>query len=246
MTIKITDEQLTGFLDGELPPEDMARIKKAVENDIELQIRQEEFLRADVLWQDAVSATQTGDVPQAVLDMLKEDDVTPVNDNDNLRRWRLPVAASLAFAIGLTVPSFLNSEGTGFDGTVLAGQIQQGNPVYAMLEGTPSAQSVKLGGNEAVTAKPVLTFATSDGSYCREFIISTMSSATRNVACRSDKSWDVLMTSRTRPISESEYQTVSAETDQAIDSLIDNIIDGIPLEKHAEKSLLDTSWKKNN
>jgi len=127
---------------------------------------------------------------------------------------------------------------------MLAGDIYSGNPVYALLENTPSSETASLGRKNELTIKPVLTFATNSGEYCREFIISSDTSATRNIACRQKNQWSVLITSRTRISSENEYQTVSAETDQSVDLLIDTIINGIPLDEKAEKQLLNQSWEK--
>lgn len=242
MAIILSDEKLSCFLDGELLFEEMKQIEIAVQKDEELRLRVENLARADHLWQDAVSATHD-EIPDNIMAMLRVDETSPANDNIGFKKWLTPVAASIAFALGLTLQSTMSFNADNGDSLILAGQIEAGNPLFAVLENTPSAQSVELQKNLDLMAKPVLTFATSDGNYCREYIVDSKTSATRNVACRGTDSWEVLIVSRTKPVTDNEYKTVGAETDQAVDTLIDEIIVGIPFESDVEQELLNSSWK---
>lgn len=252
----ISDKTLSAFLDGELPEAEMQLVETALSTDSDLAERLAQFANADETLKAAFGSIVDEPIPDNILAMIDEHD-TAQADADNVvafktpntqriaSRWALPMAASLALVLGLTVGRGLGPtpEISNTDYAQLTGTIAPGNPIYDALENSPSSQSISLDGSD-ITINPVLTFKTADGSYCREFKAESTSSAMSGVACRGSETWDIILANRTEVSNQTTgYQTASGNDGAYINDLIDTMISGDPLGADEEQAVMEKSWQ---
>lgn len=255
--MKYTNEQLSAFLDGELPEKLMAEIAaERVANEI-LDRKLLALENANQAVKSAYEEIIDEPIPSHILNRIDEENSTiPAVDIDNVvpfttrlanfsvSKWAAPLAATLAIMLGITI-----GRGTMFDANnnmlyaQLTGTITTENPLYDVLETSPSAISVSLANQDDVKIKPILTFQAKDGGYCREFQAQSKVSALRGVACRNEMVWTMVLLTQTEISQEDRYHTASGGTNTLTDQLIDNLIAGDPLGKSAESRLLANGWK---
>ncbi|MEN0001760.1 MAG: anti-sigma factor [Pseudomonadota bacterium] len=100
-------EKLSGFLDGELTPAEMAQIEAALENDAQMQAELEQLIAADALAAQEYEAILREPVPLALAAAVRNAPVaaaTPTPANNNPRSTRsTPLWASIAAALCLFV-----------------------------------------------------------------------------------------------------------------------------------------------
>lgn len=240
----ITDEQLSAFLDGELPAEDLKRIAAAIDADAALRKRAEALAAPDTLIKKAYSAIDDAPMPAAVTALLAE----PAADNvvasaprtASPARWTMPLAASIALSAGIALGMFMSSPARMTPtGAQLAGAINPGDPLHAALDATPSGESVALPG--ARTASFVLSFKSHDGDYCREFIVDGETDSSRALACREDGRWSVKLAA-VEAKGDGGYATAASGVSAAFDAGAEALGAGDPLDRAREDALLQSGW----
>ncbi|MCF6219806.1 MAG: hypothetical protein L3J65_01705 [Robiginitomaculum sp.] len=261
--MKYTDEHLSAFLDGQLSRDKSEGLELELSANAELAERLASLEEANEAVKDSYSAELDQPIPDHILALL-EPQVShahaATNDNGtrnvvplmqkrvkfSLSKWAAPLAASFAMMLGLTVGRgmTLASIDQGALYAQMTGVIAADNPLFEVLETTPSATNVRYGKDKNLEIKPILTFTSNDGSYCREFKAQTTQSAARGVACRDGSVWNVLMLNQTERSYEGGFRTASGNSDAVIDQFIDGLLVGIPLDADGEQTLLNTGWKK--
>ncbi|HFB54390.1 MAG TPA: hypothetical protein ENJ46_00580 [Hellea balneolensis] len=254
--MKYTDEHLSAFLDGQLPETQSKTLEAELETNLKLAERLAHLTEAN----EAVKAVYDAEIERPIaphiLAMLEADNPHATNDNASgnivnlsarrkisITKWVAPLAAAFAMMIGITLGRGMGATPTD-QGAIYAqitGTINADNPLFDVLEQTPSATPVKL--DTQVSIKPVLTFQTADGAYCREFTAQSTQAASRGIACREDGNWNVLMLNRTELSDETGFRTASGSSSEAMDQLIDGLIDGAPFDLVTEKSAMAQHWK---
>lgn len=250
--MKITDQQLSAYLDGELPVTEMRAIEAALASNPGLRERLEALANASNTVKAALGPIAEEPVPDHILAMLDGDekdsnvvDMAAYKERSKLSRWATPIAASLALAVGVTAGTTMVADNASQDVLFaqMSGTVSPENPLFEVLEASASAESVSFG--DAVSVKPVLTFKTADG-YCREFAAQSQVSALRGVACRGDSNWEIVLLNRAEITQATGYQTASGASDIYVDQLVDELIEGIPLSAEEEKSTMDADWQPPN
>lgn len=112
----IASEKLSAFLDGELGPDEMSEIERALENDAALQAELETLMQADVVFKQHFDDMLGDPVP---LDLAKavEGFEAPVTANipaaPKPRFWMVSASAVVALVVGLAGGFFLGQESAG-------------------------------------------------------------------------------------------------------------------------------------
>lgn len=241
-----SDEQLSGFLDGELPEQDMDALSRDLESDPALVARIERLNAANAAYVDAIGAIDRA--PMA--DGLKAAIATPGTAKVIAFRPRglmgfisehRAIAASLVCAAAVwSVMSTVSPGGTpgpfapGADGVVLAG-----SPLHQLLESAPTGQASKEG---SATATPRLTFAADDGTFCRQYEVATNEGLSAAIACREDRTWRTQVAAYGLAKPAGDFQTASASRAPALEAFLDERLSGAPMNAGEEAELLRSGW----
>lgn len=172
----LTDEVLSAYIDGELPPEEAARVALALTRDPAATERVAELRAADARLRQAFEAPLPD--PDALAHRLAEGmKAAPP-------RWRAPRRALLGLAGGLAALALALGLAAGRLGLKRevridadAGLLAVGD-LQAALEAQPS--------NAAGAVQIFRTFRTDDGRVCRRF---GLRASLQGVACRADGRW---------------------------------------------------------
>lgn len=242
-----TEEQLSAFLDGELPAPDMDALSRDIERDPQLAARMERVSSANAAYVDAIDRINHAPV-SAVLRSVIE--TPPTAKVVAFRPRRLTafmsehraIAASLLCAVAVWgVMSTTASKGASSDPFAPGpdGMIAANSPLYQMLESAPTGQESSVGGATSVAR---LTFAADDGSFCRQFDVATNDGVSAAIACREDSGWraQVVAYGLSRPTG--EFQTASAARSPALESFLDARMSGAPMDAEEESQLLANGW----
>ncbi len=196
------DETLMAFADGELDQATAAEIARAAEADAAVAARIAAFRETREIARDALQddASVSADLRASVQRMVDEATV-PVTQTVPYRkagvmqpratRWALPLAASIALAIGGAGGYFAGFQSSG-DGNAFdtAGLSVPG--LSTALNTVPAGQETPLGEDRF---RAIATFRDADESLCREFELDkTDGRSIVAVACRPGAVWDVQFT----------------------------------------------------
>ena len=243
-----TDEQLSAFLDGELPAADMDALALQLETDAELASRMERIGSANTAYVAAVSEIDTRpmkDSLKAALEAPPQATVIPFKRKSigAFVMEHRAIAASLLCAAGVFA---LTSNMSGSSvGDPLApgegGMILASSPLHQMLEASATGEGVALAGGTMAT--PRLTFASVEGDFCRQFDLTSASGASAAIACREDGGWRTQIVAYGLKRTTGDYQTASAERSPALEAFLDQQMDGAPVNAEEEAKLLSGGWE---
>lgn len=242
----ITDEILSAYLDGELPPADTARVEAAINADPALAARLKRLETATRRFADAVREIDRTPTPASVEALLKPSADNVVQFRRPKRetpKWIVPAAMAASLAAIVFVGGNLGrAPGVGGGAfAVAAGPVDPRSGLHRALERTPSAEAFSARGG---TIRPVATFRIVDGSLCREFIAEGESHAARAVACRGDRQWTVKIAAEDAAPASGGYQTASGPA-SAINAFVDDAIVGDALSRDEETALIEGGWNAN-
>ena len=157
----ISDEQLSAYIDGELPPEEMARVRAAIAADPALAARARQFERVDALLAEFSSGIDAEPLPEAVLALLGAPQAEAADAGGaatviamparGAPRYRiaggLALAASLVLAVAIGV-QFGSRGGADarFERIARTGAIPDASPLHQALESVPSDETYAAAG----------------------------------------------------------------------------------------------------
>lgn len=198
----IDDERLMAYADGALPPEEAAEVERLIAEDAGLAARVALFSDSRAVVKRALGA------PPPVSDSLVAS-VRALADADAARRqapgasaqvidlaarrrtvpfWQLPLAASVAMAVGVVGGWIGKPERAGPDGLAVATVVEEA--LVEALGSVRSGESRKIADEVMFTA--VSSFRDGDGRLCREFKQDRDGrDSVVAVACRADATWSV-------------------------------------------------------
>jgi negative regulator of sigma E activity len=259
----ITDEDLSAFVDNELPAEQAQDIRRALVGNSDLQKRLENLAMTGSVLSSAYNSINESPIPSSVLELLEANSpessaedpaVIPFKRTRQISRSQsaltgtTAIAASVALIVGLGFGSFLPNQRQSADNNreyEVAGRIDPSNPFHQVLESTPSAGLYAIDGDENIVASPILTFQTAEGVYCREYRITFSDRTQHGVACREENLWNVVLAATDIYIeaSDSEYLTASDQFGSLIGSHIDQMIATEPFSREQENRAIAGKWK---
>lgn len=250
------DEWLSAWLDGELSRDEAERLEQRLTAEPELARRLERLREADRKAQLAFHAIDGTPMPQAVLDLLKDENAgrsQKAQDAQVVRlRSRAPrffqmpvaIAASAALVAGFLVHDLISPQGVGHDPALpMSGVIAGDSGLYRMLETVPAGEAVGL--PDAGRAEVVLSFRADDGDWCRQFRLWNAASALHGLACRQPGGWQLETASFARPdSSEATFRQAVGATPAALGAAVRARLGGRePLGSDEEKRAISEGWK---
>jgi hypothetical protein len=237
--MNITDEQLSAFLDAELPDTEMELIREQLIEDENLANRLAELAIVDELVVKAYSTIDTQALPPSITQLLsKETRRTETLQNAKIIEFPLwkkirsnfaqytSIAASVVLVIGFGVMQM----NTSTDWQNVAQVLEtQASGVEKIIDDTH--------------IKPRLTFTDKNGHYCRQFDLNHIEAASANIACRENNEWKLMASIKLDKTQESSsYQTATG--DSALNELIDEMAVGEYFDAQAEAVVINKHWSK--
>lgn len=255
--MKISDETLMAYADGELDAAARAAVDSAMLEDpaIAERVAEHRALRRRI--EAAYSAELSEGVPDRLLAAARSDNgargekVVNIKDaresieRNGLRarrpmpQWRMTgsIAAAVIAGVGLGYFMWGHQEPAlmrDADGALVAGgQLATALSSQLAAERSP-ASTVRIG----------VSFLEKSGAYCRTFELSGAVSPS-GLACRHGGAWriDALMQEPGHARGEPEYRTAGSPMPAGILKSVEDRIAGEPLDQAAEKAARDRGWK---
>lgn len=241
-----SDEQLSAFLDGELPEREMEALSRAIAEDRDLSLRVERLRSANAAYVDAI-----GEIDRAPLSagLRVAVESPPAAQVIAFRPRKLAgfiaehraIAASLVCAAAVWGVMSVAAPGAapdpfapGPNGVILAG-----SPLHRLLESAPTGQAITAG---PATAAVRLTFAANDGTFCRQVEVATDDSVSAAIACREDQTWRAQVAAYGLAKSAGDFQTASASRAPSLEAFLDERLSGAPMSAEEEAQLLSSGW----
>ncbi len=262
--MRISDETLLAYVDGELDEMEKARVDAAARTDAALarRIQAQRRLRermanvfADLVAEppperlaQAVTAKRP---PAAVVDLnavrqqRAKQQAQPKPSYGGWMRWGAAAAClMLALGVGYEVAPYLPSPGTGAlvggpPGTLMA-QSQLATALDGRLAsaGTKPGDMVRIG----------VSFRAAGGQYCRTFQVAGQIASRdgfAGLACRDPAGWRLRMVvADAAPAGDGPaYRKAASETPAPILSAVEGLIDGAPLDAQQEAAARAKGWR---
>ena len=259
----VPDEEVFAFVDGELPPEAMARIEAAMVNDPQLALRVETQRALRRLLAGAHAGVMRETPPEQLTATVAGASPKPASKPAEVIAFpgpqakakakpkpREPKLAKPPGAAGKGFPIWAAMAACLVGGLVI-GRVAM--PIVPTLSGAddpsqiatgPLAQALntQVSGRGAGAIRIGLSFKDRAGLYCRAFQASGRASVA-GVACREPSAWRVRAISPAGPTSDAAYRTAGSETPPAVLAAIDAMIVGQPLDAAGESRAKAAGWK---
>lgn len=252
MEIKISDEILMAYADGELDASQAAQVEQAMQHDADIATRvaQHRALRAQL--QNSFAAVLSEPVPEHLLNTLQPRATATTTDNivdltQARQRKAAPPGRSwssrewLAMAASLLVGIVVGVYALNFNSANLVSARDGALVAQGKLATALTTQLASTGGNEQAIQIGV-SFRNHAGEYCRSFAVQD-ERALAGLACRSQDNWRVQMLTESAVDSASEFRQAGSTTPAAVLALIDQQIEGEPLDDEAEAAAQRADWQ---
>jgi hypothetical protein len=236
----VPEHKLIAYADGFLPPAEMAQVEAAL-------------TRSPALAKRVARIKQTRELAAASFD---ESLAQPLPGNilkaaagfsSPFRRplpfWYL-LAGIGALCVGIVVGRFSVPSAQAPDAPRLAIAASQGAvagpELSGFLDNAESGQELILGSR--LPAEMVLSFPAHGGIICRQFKLGREAEMLNAVACREDGEWRVVILAEAHPTG--EPPSAAGLAPDPVNAVIDQLIDGAPLDAAQERAALKKSWKR--
>lgn len=228
-------ETLSRFIDGELPEVEATALRQRLLAETGLRAYYDSMKAADNRVRTAFSGAELEAVPGHVAAALAGADTAPAARGARFAWHHGAVAASVLAAAVLLVSPQWGGDPVG-DATLASA-----------LDSAPSTASgwEALSGGDAV--RPLLSFRTTEGVYCREYLLRSGDSARRGVACRDGQSpggWTVqLSVAQALPGETSDYRPANSHDADAIADYVAEHAAGDVLSLEQEAAAMARGWQ---
>lgn len=240
--MSISREMLAAYADGELGPEDAARVEAAVATDPAL-AREVEAHRA---LRKALGAHFAPILDMPVPDRLKRPlETSPqvvdlasarraraekASARSTLPRWMTAGAMAASLVVGLLVGTQLSDAGmiVSEDGQLVA----SGTLDKALTSQLASAQ------NEDAPVRILLSFKSGDGRYCRGFEMGT----TSGIVCRANGNWNLVRTQSGGAAHTTQYRQAGSAVSEIMAAAQEMAV-GDALDADAERAARAAGWR---
>lgn len=236
--MEITDEKLSAFLDAELTPSDMEKIREAIELDDDLVMRLAELSQVDQWVVENAEIMDATPVPDKLIELAQQIDKGQTLTNVvHMSKWKIaktkinmPMSAAASVVLAITV---------GVATITYQGKQTISNDIVKLLDSSISGSTSLTTDNTSVKAQ--LSFANQNGNLCRQYLLSKGQDNSTNIACKENNSWLLHASIQASNIDTQNYQTASKE--QQLEQVIDSMISGAPLNKEQEKNAILEQWQ---
>ena len=233
--MKVNDEMLMAFVDGELDSATTEEVRRATERDAGLARRAEEFRDASQWSKEAFAGILREPAPERLVNavLARPSNVLPLRRR-LLPAQALPLAASIAILFGAA--GYWLGQQQPPQGMALLGA----GPVAHILAQTPSGQSnaVPFGGGEM--RLETLAAYKVDGGLCRTFSLSGGADIWRGVGCARGGDWTVEIAAS---VPADGYIPASSGAAAGIDAFLDAAGAGEPLNPEEEEAAARAAFR---
>lgn len=226
----ISDDMLMAYADGELEPQERARLDAALAQDESLRQRlaAHQSLRARV--SAAFDGALAEPVPEALTQAVAPPSAAIIDLSARRVRWSMREWGAMAASIAAGL-------------VVGVGLVSQPRPLIATDAGALMARGAlaqaletQLAADDAELVRIGLSFRDDGGAYCRSFDL--IEAHASGLACRTEHGWRIAMTADNP---QTEIRTASASA--AIYAAIEARIQGEPLDAEAEAKARSAGWR---
>lgn len=255
--MRISDETLLAYVDGELDAAEKARIDAAARTDAALarRIQAQKRLRerlagafAEVLREPPpaalVEAIRAARPPAEVVDLTaaRAKRAAAARKAPDGRIWARWGAVAAGLVLVALVALRFAPQGAGGAGSLIGGP-----PGSLMAEGAlAGALDRQLASAAPVSGQAVrigVSFRSADGRYCRTFQVAR-GDGFAGLACRDASAWRIRMAvAQAAPASGPAYRQAASQTPAAILGAVDGLIAGAPLDAGQEAAARDKGWR---
>jgi hypothetical protein len=226
-------ELLSQFLDGELPSPQATVLRERLLAEPGLRAQLEQMKSVDARLRRAFG--ETGKVPPHITALLAAGESgDPPARAGHGRRWGFAIAASvLAAAVFLASPEWRQEQPAG--DTALA----------RALESVPSSSDAWTALGDDRLVRPMLSFQTHSGGWCREYLLQQDNDSWHGVACREGESrWTTeLLVPEAAATTSGDYRPAGAGDPGAIADFVDQHAADIPLSAAEEARAIASDWQ---
>ena len=251
--MRLKDETVMAYVDGELDAAARAEVEAAMTADAEVrrQVQTQLDLRSrlratfDPVLAEPVPERLTQAARQSAAD--ESDKIVDLSGvraakQEHLqapRRWSMPQFGALAasLAIGLLIGrlaldsspqgDFSSSEGRLFASGGLDEALTR-----QLASSQPESAPVRIG----------LTYRNDSGAFCRTFVLA-QGAAIAGIACRSDDAWRVDTLTQIETPDSGAYRMAGGELPELVRRAVEATISGEPLDMEAERAAQGTGWR---
>lgn len=262
------DEEVFAFVDGELPPEAMARIEAALATDPQLALRVETQRALKRLLSGAHAGVARQRPPESLTSAISGQHKATPTPTPAPKPAEVIAFPGVQAKKGKVKPRETKpskptraAEPGGFPSWIamaaclVAGLVvgRMAMPSPATLSGADDPSPIAAGplaralntqtsGQGAGPVRIGLSFKDKAGLYCRTFQASGQASVA-GVACREPSAWRVRAVSPAAPASSADYRTAGSETPASVLADVDTMIAGPPLDAAGEAKARAAGWK---
>jgi hypothetical protein len=233
------NELLSQYLDGELGAPEVTTLEARLGTEPALQASLNKLQSVDTRVRAAFNTPGADKVPARITHMLEKPTSNVVAFPQRRQAgWGFAIAASLLAASGLL---FIDGPQQGVEGDLLADSL-----LSQELERAPSRSEGWELLADGRQLRPVLSFHSNDGSWCREYMVAEEGQYRRAVACRGTTNWVTEVSSLENPgfsDSSADYRTAGAGDSEQIQQFIEARAEGVPLSAEQEAQLISNNWK---
>lgn len=243
--MKVNDELLSGFLDGELPETQMQAIRELLVDDDKLVERLAEMAQVDHWVAQHAAQIDQKPVPEGINVLLRTEKPEQPEQQNNvvqMSMWRnvnvmvkrhAALAAGIAIFFGIGVNTWDQDDLPKINNEVPS-------QIASILDKHTSGQTIAAADGSEV--KPYFSFANKQGQYCRHFQLKQSDSASTNVACRDASGWSVVASvDIVNGNVQGQYQAASGENQLA--EIIDNMSKGPVFDLTQEQAAISKTWQ---
>ncbi len=228
--MRIEDDRLFAFVDGEIDESERRLIEQAAASDAELRARIEaqRALRAQIALHYAPVIDEP--VPRRLSALLDDRvvNLSQAREKRPVRNWQMLTAMAATLMLGLFAGYWLSSNPPAQQGEEL---IARGSLAHAL--------DTQLASTQAMTAPTRIgvSFTSRDGRLCRTFVSTTLD----GIACRTGSDWQLMATVPGSARPEGEYRQAGSMSALILQTA-QEMMAGEPLDEADERRARDANW----
>jgi hypothetical protein len=241
MTVERMDPQvLAAFADGELPPEEAARVVLHLARCPEDQAQVDAIMALTETLGRAYDPVLAAPLPPAMAALLAEPAPTVVPFR---RRAPLATLAGLSLAAGLALAALFWPAPPPAPGLLAQGPVPARSVLAEVLAELPAGETRMV--DKGAEAMVLATLPLPDGRHCREIEIATDAGALHaGLACTAGDGWDIVASLTLDPApQDGGYVPASGAEVEALTAWLDAAGAGAALSPDAESALIGAGWR---
>ncbi|MEM8562142.1 MAG: hypothetical protein AAGF57_07890 [Pseudomonadota bacterium] len=227
-------ELLSRYLDGELSEQELALLRKRLASELSLNRHLKEMRALQSKIQAVYEDMARGDAPAPIRQMLEHPRTQAgALRSRRLTHWGYGLAASLIVAAGAVQISTQKHDVNDPD-QLLSIALDDSESMASGWEALADGRKLR----------PVLSFQSTSGDWCREYMLADGDLRWHGVACRHDGTWSTDVVASVEPTDESAaYRPAGASTSEAVNNYISASAADIPLSLSEEAGLIARDWQ---